>query len=682
MAKHLAHTEKKKRPADIAKEIRVPEIKIARKPVPAKKTSKGSDAFQSVMLNKTLDRKFSPTDLVLTALALVLLITAYFLPTTGLVRLLSFIVPFLLAGYDYLYEAFQEAFLGIVLGRELIVLIAGLMAFCAGAWFGAASIMICLKLADLALAYLEMLQNENVSALYSLKPEKAHLVNGSEISEIKAADLSVGSEIEVYAGETVPADGVIVDGTSVLDAAPLVGESFSYPAAAGSAAVSGCTNVTAPLRIRVERAQNESVSAMLVRSAENSWMHKSAQERLLQRVLSYLSPALVLLSVLLALIPSIATGEWRVYLVRAAILLTVSQAYSVVQCVKLCYDCAAVRAAVAGVVVKGHDVLESLSKAETMVFDKTGTVTEGEYRIKEVFPRGVSEGQLLFLAGAAELHSNHPIARAIVAASGAYASQIDVVDIREIPGRGVSAFIDGRCVYVGNAAMMEEHNVSCDRPAIPGSAIHVAVDGRYLGHIVLEDSLRDSAFDVIEELRVEGVNTSVLLTGDIHSSARRIASSLNFDLVKAELTPKEKCSSVEYLMSNRNVNTSLAFVGDGVCDAEALHLATVGIALGCFDKPEAVDAADAAILNRELRTLPKLYRLSRRTENAAMQQTAVIGAVKLLVLIFGAAGLCPLALAAVFQMAAVLFGMLNAWRLLGFEEKNRSIRWKERNVRS
>ena len=682
MAKHLAHTEKKKRPADIAKEIRVPEIKIARKPVPAKKTSKGSDAFQSVMLNKTLDRKFSPTDLVLTALALVLLITAYFLPTTGLVRLLSFIVPFLLAGYDYLYEAFQEAFLGIVLGRELIVLIAGLMAFCAGAWFGAASIMICLKLADLALAYLEMLQNENVSALYSLKPEKAHLVNGSEISEIKAADLSVGSEIEVYAGETVPADGVIVDGTSVLDAAPLVGESFSYPAAAGSAAVSGCTNVTAPLRIRVERAQNESVSAMLVRSAENSWMHKSAQERLLQRVLSYLSPALVLLSVLLALIPSIATGEWRVYLVRAAILLTVSQAYSVVQCVKLSYDCAAVRAAVAGVVVKGHDVLESLSKAETMVFDKTGTVTEGEYRIKEVFPRGVSEGQLLFLAGAAELHSNHPIARAIVAASGAYASQIDVVDIREIPGRGVSAFIDGRCVYVGNAAMMEEHNVSCDRPAIPGSAIHVAVDGRYLGHIVLEDSLRDSAFDVIEELRVEGVNTSVLLTGDIHSSARRIASSLNFDLVKAELTPKEKCSSVEYLMSNRNVNTSLAFVGDGVCDAEALHLATVGIALGCFDKPEAVDAADAAILNRELRTLPKLYRLSRRTENAAMQQTAVIGAVKLLVLIFGAAGLCPLALAAVFQMAAVLFGMLNAWRLLGFEENNRSTRWKERNVRS
>ena len=187
---------------------------------------------------------------------------------------------------------------------------------------------------------------------------------------------------------------------------------------------------------------------------------------------------------------------------------------------------------------------------------------------------------------------------------------------------------------------------------------------------------------MIEELRVEGVNTSVLLTGDIHSSARRIASSLNFDLVKAELTPKEKCSSVEYLMSNRNVNTSLAFVGDGVCDAEALHLATVGIALGCFDKPEAVDAADAAILNRELRTLPKLYRLSRRTENAAMQQTAVIGAVKLLVLIFGAAGLCPLALAAVFQMAAVLFGMLNAWRLLGFEENNRSTRWKERNVRS
>lgn len=682
MAKHLAHTEKKKRPEKAAVSIRLPEIKL-----PQRKTESESDTerralFRNAAFNKTLDRRFSLSDLVLTGLALLFLIAAYFLPTKGPARLLTFLVPFLLAGYNYLYEAFQEAFMGIVLGRELIVTVAALLALCAGAWVGAAAIMICLKAGDLALAYVESLQSEKKKELYALRPEKANLVSGDTLSTVKATTLSAGDEIEVGAGETIPADGLVLEGTSSLDASVLVGTSFSFPAAPGSAAVSGCTNVNEPLRIRVERAQSESVCSALIRAAENAWMHKSEQERQIQHVLSYLSPALVILAILLAAVPSIATGEWRVYLVRAAILLTVSQMYSVVQSIKLAYDSAAACAAAAGVAVRGHDVLEALSRAETMVFDKTGTVTEGKYRIKEVFPRGVTEGQLLFLAGAAELHSRHPIARALVAAGGAYDSDIKVVDVSEIPGRGVSAFIDGRCVYVGNAAMMEEHGVDIEAPSIPGTAIHVAVDSRYLGHIVLEDALRDSAFDVIEELRAEGVETSVLLTGDVHSSARRIASSLNFDLVKAELTPKEKCSSVEYLMSNRNVNTSLAFIGDGVCDADALRISTVGVALGCFDKPEALESADAAILNRELRTLPKLYRLAKLSARAALENTIVCGAIKLLVTIFGAAGLCPLALAVVFQTAAILFEVYNAGRILNFDEGRRPVRMKERKIRS
>ena len=679
MAKHLAKTEKQIKPEKPAREIRIPEIKVKKRPAAERETER-RDPFQSAMLNKTLDRRFSASDLLLTLLALVLLIVASFLPTTGPVRLLSFIVPFLLAGWNYLYEAFQEAFMGIVLGRELIVTVAGLLALCAGAWFGAAAIMICLKIADMALAYVESKQSEKVSALYALQPDKAELVSGDILSAVDASELPVGAVVEVKEGAIVPADGVVVDGASVLDATALAGVSFSFPVAAGSAAVSGCRNVGAPLRIRVERTQKDSVCSALIRSAENSWMHKSAHERMLQRVLSYLTPALVILAILMAVVPSIATGQWQVYLVRAAILLTVSQMYSVVQSVKLSYDCAAACAAAAGAAVKGHDVLEALSKAETMVFDKTGTITEGEYRIKEVFPRGVTEGQLLFLAGAAELHSRHPIAQAIVAAGGAYASDVKAVDISEIPGRGVSAFIDGRCVYVGNAAMMEEHGIPCETPGIPGTAIHVAVDSRYLGHIVLEDAVRDSAFDVIEELRAEGVGTSVLLSGDVHSSARRIASSLNFDLVKAELTPEEKCSSVKYLMENRNVNTTLAFVGDGVCDVEALRLATVGIARGCIDKPEALEAADAAILNRELRTLPKLYRLSKRASRAVMEDTIVCGAVKLLVTIFGAAGLCPLSLAVLIQTAAILFEAYNAGSILYSDEGRKFLRIKERKM--
>ena len=673
MSKHLAQKEKKPSAERLEKVIRIPERKSGGKPKASERKRAYEDVLQSAMLSKTLDRKFSLADLVLTGLALILLFAAHFLPTTGLVRFLSFLLPFLLAGYNYLYEALQEAFTGMALGRELIVTVAAAMAFCAGSWFGAAAIMVFLKISDLALAYVEGLHSEKISALYALRPEKAWLAAADGVSEIKASELCVGSMIEVRAGDTLPVDGVVIDGTSVLDASALVGTSLSFPVAAGSAAVSGCTNVSAPLRVRVEKTQDESVSSTLIRTAENAWMHQSSQERMLGRVLSFLSPALVVLSLLLALIPSLMTGDWRTYLLRAAILLTVSQMYSAVQSVKLVYDCASACAAAAGIVVKGHDVFESLSKAETMVFDKTGTITEGEYRIKEVFPRGVTEGQLLFLAGAAELHSRHPIAQALVAASGAYASQISAVDIEEIPGRGVSAFIDGRNVYVGNAAMMEEHGIAAAAPSIPGSVIHVAVDGRYIGHIVLEDAVRDSAFDVIEQLRSEGVKTSVLLTGDVHSSARRIASSLNFDLVKAELTPKEKSSSVEYLMSNRNINTTLAFVGDGVCDDEALRLATVGIALGSLDKEEAIHASDAAILSRELRVLPKLYSLSKRAARASYENTAACGAVKLLVLIFGTVGVFNLGVSVVLQAAAILFEAYGALRILSGRENEKAI---------
>lgn len=678
MGKHLApeakKTETKKPRAE--RVVQIPVRPYVRKG-PSRRAGE-ADAPGRDMLNKTLDRTFSTSDLILGALSLFLLILAWFLPTTGLIRLLSFLLPFLLAGYSYLYEAFQEAFLGIVLGRELIVSLASLMAFCGGSSFSGAAVMVFMKLCDLALAFTESLHNEKVEALYALRPESASLVRDGVPSAVPAGELQIGDVIELAPGDVVPADGVVISGASSLDASALTGGSHCFPVAAGSAAVSGCRNLTASLRIRVERTQDDSVSAALIRSAENSWMHRSPQELLLGRVLSYVSPALVVLALLFALIPSVITGEWRSYLVRAAILLTVSQSFSVVQSIKLCYDCAAACAAAKGVLFKGHDVFEALSRAETMVFDKTGTVTEGIYRIKEVFPRGVSSDQLLFLAGAAELRSRHPIAKAIVSASGVYASDINVVDIRETPGRGVCAFLDGRSIYVGNAALMDEHGIAYASPSITGSVIHVAVDQHYIGHIVLEDALREGAFDALEELRIAGVSTGVLLTGDVHSSARKIASVLNFDMVKAELSPEEKCKSVEYLMTNRNVNTTLAFVGDGVCDTEALRLATVGVAFACFDKPEAIEVCDAAILGGDIKTLPRAYRIAGRAARSAFENAVVCAAVKLAVLIFGAAGVFSLGFAVLLQTAAVLLEALNALRVLYYEDKDFSLR-KEKN---
>ena len=682
MSKHLAHKEKPKKKPVVdysAREIKIPEKRQRAKA--KSQAPKQEDSFQTAMLNKTLDRKFSVSDLALTGMALILLVVACFLPTSGLVRLLTFLVPFLLAGYSYLFEAFQEAFMGIVLGRELIVTVAGLMAFCAGSYAGGAAIMIFLKLSDSVLAYAEMLQAEKVGSLYTLRPERANLVKENRVSVVKAETLEKDDVVEIYPGETIPTDGIVIDGTSVLDASALIGSSHSFPVAAGSKAISGCVNATAPIRVRVETEQKNAVCSTVLRAAENSWMHKSSQERLIQKVISFAAPALVIAAFLLAIIPSITTGDWRTWLSRAAVILTVSQLYSVVQSVKLVYDSAAAYAAARGIVFKGHDVLEALSRAETLVFDKTGTVTEGRYQIKDVFPKGVSEGQLLFLAGAAELNSQHPIAKAIVAASGAYASDVQVLDVEETPGRGVCAFIDGRNVYVGNAAMMEERGIEYDLPTVPGSAIHVSVDNRYIGHIIVDDALRDGAFDAIEELRISGMKTSVLVTGDVHSSARKIASVLNFDLVKAELSPKEKCSAVEYLMTNRNVNTTLAFVGDGICDTEVLKCATVGIAMGCYDKPEAVDVSDVAILAPDIHMLPKAYQVAERAAAAAFLNTIVCGAVKIMVLIFGAAGVFGLPFAAVAQFAAVAFEAFNAMRILRYEENRQKPRVKWRKER-
>ena len=639
MPKHLAQPEKTKRKPVIdfsAKEIRIPEKKQKKK---AKShASKTEDAFQTAMLNKTLDRKFSLSELVLALLALVLLVVVYFLPTSGLVRLLSFLVPFLLAGYSYLFEAFQEAFMGIVLGRELIVSVASLMAFCAGSYGGGAAVMIFLKLSDMALAYVEMMQAEKVAALYSLRSDKANLVKDNGVSVVKADGLKRDQVIELYAGDVVPTDGTVIDGTSVLDASVLVGGSLSFPVAAGSRAISGCVNATAPIRVRVEAEQKDSVCSTVLRAAENSWMHKSSQERLIQKVISYATPALVIAAFLLAIVPSISTGDWRTWLARAAVILTVSQLYSVVQSVKLVYDCAAVYGSARGIVFKGHDVLEALSRAETLVFDKTGTVTEGKYRVKEVFPKGISESQLLFLAGAAELSSIHPIARAIVAASGAYASDVKVLDVEETPGRGICAFIDGRNVYVGNAAMMEEHGVEYDMPSVPGSAIHVAIDGRYIGHIIVDDALRDGAFDAIEELRLRGIRAAVMLTGDVRSMARPIASSLSFDMVKCELSNESKLEALNYLRESKGNSAAISYVSSKDEDLELLQAADIGVGFNALTEYKLIGAASVLLMGNKIFQIPQALFRAKRITVAALLSAIIMLGLELLLLVLGLLG--------------------------------------------
>ena len=449
----------------------------------------------------------------------------------------------------------------------------------------------------------------------------------------------------VSAGERIPLDGVIAEGITTVDTAAVSGQRSPWAVNEGYRVYSGCMNLTSDIKVRVTKPYEQSTACSICRIAQEAEGFTSEQELQARRFNSFYVLGVVTLAVLTGLVFPLFKGNWIAHLCRAAALLIAARPAADAFAIPLAYRKGLAISAKNGVFSKGEDCFESMARSDTVVFDKTGTITEGRFTVTDVVPVRMSEHQLLTIAAAAESYSRHAVAQAIREAAGEIDKRLlQVIKVQETPGQGVCAFVGERQVYVGNAEFLQEHGVKCAVPSRPGSAAHVALDGNYCGHILMTDKVRRRAFDALEGLRVNGVDKLVLLTGDVLSAARPLASKLNFDMLRAELKPEDKAKAVDYLMQNKGDRSCVSFVGDGESDGKIMALADVGIAMGVLGSDAALAAADVLIMDRDIMKVPRTAALSRTIYQVSQQNMVGGAGISLVLVLFGLLGVfSPLA---------------------------------------
>ena len=611
-------------------------------------------------------RDVSWKDLIPLLIAAGALVGVWMLPTTGWLRAVSFFIPYLIGGFDGIMEAIERLSNREPLRKEPLTVLASIAAFAAGAYVEAVLLMLLLKLCALVEAIAVKRSRQATKALQAIRPDNAKVETAEGILEVTPDYVNIGDIIVVDPGERIPLDGRIIEGISAIDTSPLSGKSKPVAMTAGYRVLSGCVNVTSSIRIRVDTSFEDSTVNKALKLVEEAPKGRSRWEERIGLAARFYTPAVFIAALLLAVIPSVTSGQWSVYIRRAAVLLIAAFPGELLASVPLAFYGSTGCMAKNGVFVKAFRFLETLATAGTMVFDKTGTITEGRFAVTDVFPEGISEQELLSIASTAEQLSPHPIALALREASSPFAlSPDDELSAQDIPGRGVRALAGSKEILVGNAALLEENGIGYKVPSRSGAAIHVAVNGKYCGHILIADRIKRNAFDVLENLRILGVKKTVLLTGDVLSVARPIASKLNFDMLKAELRPEEKLTAVKFLMDNTGGGGTLAFVGDGINDAAVLREADVGIAVGALGSDISMENADILLMDKDIGKLPLAVKAARYTAAVVRANTAAAAALKLLLLVGGAAGFISIALAAVADAAVFIACMINSLRPLG-----------------
>ena len=603
--------------------------------------------------------KLRPAMLVLAVLALAVLI---FVPLSGWMRPVAYAIPLLLASVQILPETAAKLVSGSFLNNELLTVLAAFLLFALGLFPEAVLLLLLHELVRWAERFSFEKGKRELDEILDILPDSANLITDNGIARVRPEELVPGDVILVCAGERIPLDGTIVEGITTVDTAAISGQRSPWAVNEGYRVYSGCMNLTSDIKVRVTRRFEQSTVRNVVYVAQDAEGFPSGQEYAARRLnIFWMLGMLGLFLVVSVLIPAFR-GEWAEQLRRGAVLLILARPLLDAFGIPLAYRKGLVLSAKMGVFSKGEDCFESLAKAETMIFDKTGTITEGRYTVTDVFPSRMSEQQLLTIAATAESYSRHPIAVALREAAGRIDSRVvRALKVKEIPGRGVSALAGNRMIYVGNAALLEEHSIKCSIPARPGSAIHVAVDKRYCGHILVADKVRKRAFDALEGLRVNGVEKLVLLTGDVLSVARPLASRLNFDMLRAELKPEGKAKAVDYLMQNKGERASIAFVGDGENDGRIMTRADVGIAMGSLGSDTALAAADVLIMDRDILKVPRLVNLSRKIYmNSRINILAGVGGNALLILfaVFGILSVPAAEILSTLLALGLLFNML------------------------
>ena len=596
---------------------------------------------------------------ILTAVAVLLL--SVLLPVADWIKIVIALVAYGLAGWDVLWGAVRGIAHGQVFDEKFLMAVATLGAIASQDYNEACAVMIFYQIGELFQGIAVGKSRRDIAALMDIRPDTANVLRDGVEQEVSPEEVAVGETIVVKPGEKIPLDGEVIEGSTAVNTAALTGESLPQDKNVGDKVISGSINMTGVIKVRTTSEFGESTVARVLELVENSASKKAKVENFITRFARYYTPCVVIAALILAIIPPLFVGNWWDWVNRALTFLVVSCPCALVVSVPLSFFGGIGGASRKGILIKGSNYLETLSKVNTAVFDKTGTLTKGSFAVTAIHPAKVSNDELLDIAAVAECNSNHPIAQSIVAAHKGHINPERVSSVKEIAGRGVESVIDGRTIYVGNSKLMDDVHADWHECHHVGTVIHIAENGKYLGHIVISDEPKPDSKKAIQQLKALGVKKVVMLTGDSRKVAENVANELGVDEVRAELLPADKVTEVEKLLES---DGPLAFVGDGINDAPVLSRADVGIAMGALGSDAAIEAADVVLMDDKPSKIPEAMNIARKTMRIVRQNIIVSLTVKGLVLIITAIGMGNMWYAVFADVGVLILAVLNAMRAL------------------
>ena len=603
--------------------------------------------------------------------AAVLMIVFSQLPVEGYVRFLLFMIPYLVIGYDILKKAFKGILNRQVFDENFLMAVATVGAIVLGNYTEGVAVMLFYQIGELFQSYAVGKSRRNISELMDIRPDYANIERDGKLEKVDPDEVEIGSVIVVQPGEKIPIDGVVTEGKTTLNTSALTGESLPREAAQGDEVISGCINMTGVLKIRTTKEFGESTVSKILDLVENSSSKKSRSEHFISKFARYYTPAVcygaLALAVLPPLVRMLAMGlapEWGNWIYRALTFLVISCPCALVISIPLSFFAGIGGASREGILVKGSNYLETLAQTRYVVFDKTGTMTQGVFEVSGVHHNEMEEARLLEYAALAESASSHPISKSLQKAYGKAIDRSRVTDIEEISGNGVTAKVDGIPVAAGNAKLMERLGIPYKECHHVGTVVHMAVNGAYAGHILISDLLKPNAKEAITSLKHAGIEKTVMLTGDSKKVADQVAKELGIGEVYGELLPADKVSKVEELLKEKNAKAKLVFVGDGINDAPVLSRADIGIAMGALGSDAAIEAADVVLMDDDPLKISKAIRIARKCMRIVYENIYFAIGIKVLCLILGALGIANMWLAIFADVGVMVLAVLNAIRVL------------------
>ena len=609
-------------------------------------------------------------------IAAALMIMLHFVPAEGAVRFLLYMIPYLVIGYDILIKAFKGICNRQVFDESFLMAVATIGAIALaitdnGDYTEAIAVMLFYQIGEWFQSYAVGKSRRNISELMDIRPDHANVERNGRLEQVDPDEVEIGTHIIVRPGEKVPIDGVVVEGTSTLDTAALTGESVPRDVCAGEEVVSGCINMSGVLTIRTTREFGESTVSKILDLVENASSRKSRSEAFITRFARVYTPAVCISALALALLPPLvlmlsgAQPQWGSWIYRALTFLVISCPCALVISIPLSFFAGIGGASNAGILVKGSNYLETLSQTKTVVFDKTGTLTKGVFAVNAIHHSIIEEHQLIEYAALAESASSHPISQSLQKAYGQEIDRTRVREVKEISGKGITALVDGIRVAAGNGKLMDELGIPYQECHSVGTIVHMALDGRYAGHIVISDLIKPTSAQAVQALRRCGVNRIVMLSGDKEETAQAIGRELDIDEVYGGLMPDDKVTKVEELIAfRRGDKEKLVFVGDGINDAPVLSRADIGIAMGAMGADAAIEAADVVLMDDDPLKIAKAIRIARKCLRIVRENIVFAIGIKLICLLLGALGIANMWLAIFADVGVMIIAVLNAIRAL------------------